>query len=108
MVRERRAATRVKVDISASMDLFHYDMHLAGVVHDLSLGGCFIRLEGELPVGERCSLQLTLGEGLETRSIAAQGRIVRTSQYGLGIQFIEMSASDHDLLLDFIRTSASR
>lgn len=87
MTRERRAFTRVELDLPASMFLYQMDMYHDGAIIDLSLGGCFLPVEGDIPLGEKCQLTLTTGIGLETESVEITGTIARCTTQGVGIQF---------------------
>ncbi|WP_163338875.1 PilZ domain-containing protein [Desulfopila sp. IMCC35008] len=87
MTRERRAFARVELDLPASMYLYQMDMYHDGAIIDLSLGGCFLPVEGDIPLGEKCQLILTTGIGLETESVEIAGTIARCTAHGVGIKF---------------------
>lgn len=52
MKRERRAFTRFELDLPASMFLYQMDIYHDGTIIDLSLGGCFLPIECDIPKGE--------------------------------------------------------
>lgn len=62
-----------------------------GAIANISLSGCFFPFIGELPVGEKCHLTITVGEGLETEKITITGLIVRSDSAGVGIHFSDNS-----------------
>ena len=87
MVREKRNFTRITLDIPASLSLYQVETCLAGAIANISLSGCFFPFIGELPVGEECSLTITVGEGIEIEEFTISGRVVRSDAAGVGIQF---------------------
>lgn len=87
MTRERRAFTRFELDLPASMFLYQMDMYHDGTIIDLSLGGCFLPIDCDIPKGEKCRITLTTGIGLEAESVEITGEIVRSTEKGVGIQF---------------------
>lgn len=103
MTRERRAFTRVELDLPASMFLYQMDMYHDGAISNLSLGGCFIPVEGDIPLGEKCQLTLTTGIGLETESVEIAGTIARCTARGVGIKFsTELSSKIKGMLHQII------
>ncbi len=91
MTRERRKFARISLDVAANLFLYQVDMRHAGAIIDLSLGGCFFPVKSEIPLGEKCQIQLAVGEGLETSTIDLAGIIVRKDARGVGIQFTNMT-----------------
>ncbi len=89
MVREKRNYTRITLDIPASLSLYQVETYHAGAITNLSLSGCFFPFIGELPIGEECSLTITVGEGIETEEMTIAGKIVRSDSTGVGIHFLD-------------------
>lgn len=87
MTLERRTFVRFRLDVPASLFLYQFDVEHVGSVVDLSMGGCFFPVTGDLPIGEKCQIKLTSGEGLVVDKIDFNGIIVRKSTKGVGIQF---------------------
>lgn len=106
-MRERRAFARIEVDLPASMFLYQLDVFHTGAIADLSRGGCFVPTDHEVPAGEKCQLTLTTGTGLETTSIGIEGRIVRSTPEGVGIQFENLSPSARTVLEDLLESAAA-
>lgn len=62
---------------------------------DLSLGGCYLEIMSPLPALTYVSVVLTL----EEQHVQAKGQVmVSHPHFGMGIQFIELSAADHQIL----------
>ncbi len=91
MTREKRAFSRITIDIPGSISLYQLDSYHSGSITNISLSGCFFPLEDNLPLGEPCHITITVGEGLESREIALDGIIVRSDSEGTGILFTDDS-----------------
>lgn len=91
MTREKRAFTRITLDIPASLCLYQMETANLGAITNICLGGCFFPFDGELPLGEQCQVTITVGEGLETEKVAVSGKIVRKDPQGVGITFTDNS-----------------
>jgi len=91
MTREKRAFTRITLDIPASLSLYQLETTHFGAIANISLSGCFFPFEEELPVGEKCLVDITVGEGLETEKVTIPGIIVRSDAQGAGINFTDNS-----------------
>ena len=89
MVREKRNYTRITLDIPASLSLYQVETCHTGAITNISLSGCFFPFIGELPVGEDCSLTITVGAGIETEEITISGKIIRSDSTGVGIHFLD-------------------
>lgn len=98
MTRERRAFTRIRLDVPASLLFYQVDMRHEGSVADLSMGGCYFPIPHQFPVGEKCRFQLTLGEGLETETVDVDCIIARSDGKGVGIQFVDVTPEMQETL----------
>lgn len=98
MTRERRAFTRIRLDVPASLFLYQVDLRHDGVVTDLSLGGCYFPIPHHFSVGERCRFHMAFGEGLETEVVDVDGVIARSNTNGVGIRFVEVSPDTQSAL----------
>ena len=92
MTRERRAFTRIRLDVPASLFLYQVDIRHEGSITDLSMGGCYFPIPHTFPVGQKCRFQLTIGEGLEMERVDVEGTIVRSDGKGVGIQFLDVTS----------------
>jgi hypothetical protein len=92
--KEKRSFARVQLELPASLYLFQTELSHSGTTFDLSLGGCYLPLDGELPLGEECEISLTLGEGLKTETLNLAGIIARNDKNGVGIEFTNTSPDD--------------
>lgn len=108
MTYERRAFARIRLDVPACLCLYQVDVRHDGSIVDLSLGGCFFPVAGEVPIGEKCQIQLTTGEGLETETINLSGVIVRREVRGVGIRFTDISPENLVSLEQIISREGNR
>ena len=86
---DRRLATRVQLKLSTSILLVKIDAYYSGVIANLSQGGCYFPIDEELPLGEKCQIEILVGEGLKENSISMSGRVARVDNHGAGIEFID-------------------
>lgn len=91
MAPEKRTFTRITLDIPGSISLYQMEAYHTGSIANISRSGCFFPCESELPVGERCEVVITIGEGFETETVTTTGIIVRNDAKGAGISFTENS-----------------
>ena len=98
MRNERRSFARVLLELPANLYLFQVELSHSGSTIDLSLGGCYLPMDGDLTVGEECEISLTIGEGLKTETLNLAGIIARNDKDGVGIEFINTSVGDQDRL----------
>ena len=72
---------------------------------DISLGGCYLEIMSPLPVLTYISLALTLQE----QRLQAKGQVVVSHpHFGMGIQFIELSPADRQMLESWITALAPK
>ena len=88
---DRRSSTRVQIKLSTSLVLARVDAYYSGMIANLSLGGCYFPIEDDIPLGERCQIEISIGEGLNVDVISLTGQVARIDAHGIGIEFIETS-----------------
>lgn len=107
MVREKRQFTRVEINLFVALYFYQIETYRTGWLANISNGGCFFPIEGEIPVGEECHLTITVGEGLETDTFSMSGQVVRSDSSGIGIQFHNDSGQQNQKLEKIISRYAS-
>lgn len=107
MTLERRKFARFSLDLAANLFFYQVDMRQVGTLIDISMGGCLFPLQLDVPLGEKCQLQLAVGEGLNASSIDISGIIVRRDSKGVGIQFINITPDISDNLKQIISQASS-
>lgn len=91
MARDKRTFTRITLNIPGSISLYQMESYHSGSISNISLSGCFFPSDSDLPIGERCDVTITTGEGLETEKVTVSGMIVRNDSEGAGISFTDNS-----------------
>lgn len=97
-MRERRQFTRITLNIPTILSLYQVEAYHTGTIANISMGGCFFPVGEELPMGEECQVDITVGEGLETEKICIAGQIVRSDTAGVGIKFTDISSENRQQL----------
>jgi hypothetical protein len=98
-VRDRRYAIRYPFAADAELIDLETGTNTTGVTSDISLGGCFICTSKPLPLRARARVTLSRkGQNVEGLAVV---RIVKP-RIGMGIEFIDVEASSHDILARWI------
>ena len=95
---ERRAGARVKLDMETSLVLYQAELTQRTTIGNLSEGGCYLPVSRQFIVGERCRMELSVGDGLHEERVDLDGIVVRSDGAGLGIQFVELTAEQQQSL----------
>jgi hypothetical protein len=98
-VRDRRYAIRYPFAADAELIDLETGTHATGVTSDISLGGCFIC--SSKPLALKARVRVTLSRKGESVEGLAVVRIVKP-RIGMGIEFIDIESSDHNLLSRWI------
>jgi uncharacterized protein (TIGR02266 family) len=105
---ERRSSQRIAVEmwVEESTDRELYFQRGANI----SLGGIFLERTIPHPKGTMVNLQFTLPD--ESEPIRVKGEIVNvgeaSSELGMGIKFVDLSADDQKRIQDFIRRASQK
>ena len=98
-VRDRRYAIRYPFAADAEMIDLETGTHSTGVTSDISLGGCFICSSKPLPLKARARFTLSRrGQSIQGLAVV---RIVKP-RIGMGIEFIDIESSGHEILSRWI------
>lgn len=96
---DRRASPRFKSVNSAEVYPNSQAAPIRARTADLSLGGCFVEMSNPLAKGAHLRIALWLKES----KIWAQGKVITsTPGFGIGVQFMEMSDADRNVLRQFL------
>jgi len=88
----RREFTRVNVPIEAELQL--EERCVATRVSDVSMIGAFLAGCEAIPVGTKCRLVVFLDTRAGKTRIEADGRVVRSGEAGVGIEFEDLVGLD--------------
>ena len=100
---DRRSSIRVQLKLSTSLMLVKVDAYYSGTIANLSLGGCYFPVDEELPLGEICQIEISLGEGLDIDTISMKGQVVRIDSQGAGIEFVDNPPEVTDTLKQILK-----
>jgi hypothetical protein len=98
-VRDRRYAIRYPFAADAELIDLETGTHSTGVTSDISLGGCFICTSKPLALKARARVTLSR-KGQKVEGLAVV-RIVKP-RIGMGVEFIDIEPSGHDLMSKWI------
>lgn len=102
---ERRRHPRYPCDGGAEIRQQGVDSRIWARLTDISLGGCYLETMSPLPVLTYLNLALTLDE----QRLQAKGQVVVSHpHFGMGIQFIDLSAPDRQMLESWIAARAPK
>ena len=73
------------------------------MIRDLSPIGCFIETASPLPADTEVNLRFRIPLQLEYVPIVARGMVRRSEPNGMAIEFIDLDASYHELLEEFLK-----
>lgn len=100
-----RLFTRFQIEASKETTTLHCSESCE--VKELSLGGMLIESEHPIEIKNKMPMELTFPQN---KSITFQGRVASSlliantvpERYDVGVEFLEMSESDHEILVEFI------
>ena len=115
MPQKKRDTTRVEFHTRAELEI--EGQVLSGTVEDLSLKGMFLKTEASqrfIQIGQKVKVTIRFSGTTSNLSIDVQGKVVRLTQEGLGIEFTDMefdsfvylrnvvayNAGDEDVIMD--------
>ncbi|HEX4542253.1 MAG TPA: PilZ domain-containing protein [Candidatus Acidoferrum sp.] len=104
-VRDRRYAIRYPFAADVELIDLETGAQAAGVTSDISLGGCFICTSKPLALKSR--VRVTLSRKGQLAKGLAVVRIVKP-RIGMGIEFIDIESSGHDVLSKWIEQLRER
>ncbi len=107
MAKERRGCTRVELKLQTSLLLVRIDVYHSGMIDNLSLGGCYFPVDQGLPLGEKCQVDISFGDGLDVDRITVCGKVSRVDTHGAGIEFVDNSAETLAGLKDILKRYSS-
>ncbi len=103
---QKREFTRVPVHIWGTFKDGDREL-LTAEITALSLRGCYASTFEALPQGEEHMLMLFTEDDAHALHITVKARIVRSTEDGMGVEFIEMPLESYDHLRHMVLLNAS-
>lgn len=98
---DRRKYPRLKCTLSVELHPEGQTAPIWGKAADLSLGGCFVEMPIPLNAGTKLKIGLWIGE----QKLRLVGKVVSSRPgFGIGIQFLEVSADDTERLRNYLQS----
>lgn len=93
-----RIPIHVMAEIKAGETVFRTDK-----TQDLSMKGLFLHCEKVLPLKSLCDVSLIIGSQENPIRIDIKGRVTRSSDSGMAIEFTEIDLDSYDYLQNLIK-----
>jgi hypothetical protein len=91
----------VRAPLAAVVRTYEWDRLTPLQGRDLGGGGIFLETSSPLPYGSLLTLRIDLPD---RRAFTVLARVVRQSESGMGVAFIDLSADDRRAVLDYVAT----
>ena len=78
-------------------------MDVQGSTKDLSLKGLFIETQDKIPIGTKCSVEVSLTGSIDQIVLRMKATIVRKTERGLGIAFDSMDVDSYTHLKNIVQ-----
>jgi len=101
----RRDFSRVQTHIDVELDCG--DKVVCGRLADVSMQGARLVCDEKLPLQAACLAKLFLGDSRESPlCIMAKGKVVRSTEDGIGVEFTEIDLDSFEHLRNLVRMNA--
>jgi len=102
----RRDFSRVETHIAVELECG--DRVVGGQLADVSMHGAGLDCDEKLPLQAECLLKLLLGDPRESPvCIMTKGKIVRSTEDGIGVDFTEMDLDSYEHLRNLVLLNAN-
>lgn len=106
MENSRRRFSRIPLNFPARLIVEKTEVYDIRELENLSIGGCLVALDEEIPKGSKCSITIRLTGGLGNTPINIDGKCVRYDKNYVAIQFTKIRPDDLHHLQNLIRYNA--
>jgi hypothetical protein len=84
------------------VDFSTEDRSSQDVIHDISVGGAFIKTDQPLVIGQEIALSFSVPNFEKSFELA--GKIVRCNGEGIGVKFMNLTRKQQDIMMSFIES----
>lgn len=99
---EGREFTRIPMKMEAHVVAAAADSITSDHIRDVSMKGIYLVAEKAFPVGTVCDVVMLVGEPGSQLKIEAKGRVDRSSDAGMAIEFTEIGLESYDHLHNLV------
>lgn len=79
------------MDFNAGVHVSHSGRSFTGTVENLSLKGLFVKTDQQIPLDETVGVVLSFAGSNGNLSLSLEGKVVRVSEDGIGVNFKKIS-----------------
>ncbi|MFN8058864.1 MAG: PilZ domain-containing protein [Vicinamibacterales bacterium] len=101
-----RACTRAQIMVRAELSSGKTRV-ITGSTSNVSLKGVYFLPDKWVPVGTECQVTIRFAGPTSSLKIEGSGRIVRSDESGLGIEFLDMTVDSLEHLRNLVRYNAT-
>jgi c-di-GMP-binding flagellar brake protein YcgR len=105
MTEDKRRFSRIFFDMPAELAVADTTYTIEQIAN-LSIGGCLLKIEDDLPVGAECKITIILNDTPHDFRVQINGEIVRNDAETVGIKFTRINPDDLIHLQNIIRYNA--
>jgi c-di-GMP-binding flagellar brake protein YcgR len=105
MAEEKRRFSRIFFDMPTELTVADTSYTIEQMAN-LSIGGCLLKIEDDLPVGAECKIIILLNDMPQGLRVEVNGEIVRNDAETVGIKFTRINPDDLIHLQNIIRYNA--
>lgn len=99
----RRFFTRIAIMLPVELH-FTDESTIDGDTKDLSMGGSFIFCSEARPADTRCVITISFGAECGDETLLVRGRVIRSDELGMAIEFNTLDEENYDRLRRFMMT----
>jgi c-di-GMP-binding flagellar brake protein YcgR len=105
MAEDKRRFSRIFYDMPAELTVADTSYTIEQIAN-LSIGGCLLKIEDDIPVGAECKFAIILNDTPQDLKVEVNGEIVRSDAETVGIKFTRINPDDLVHLQNIIRYNA--
>lgn len=106
MEKSQRRFSRIPLSFPARLIVDDTEVYDIRELANLSMGGCLVPLEEDIPNGTRCAITIRLAGGLGNTPVNIVGKAIRQDKNYVAIQFTRISPESLYHLQNLIRYNA--
>jgi hypothetical protein len=94
ILKEKRRFTRVVFGVESELTVNNIK-YVCNQIRNLSVGGCFLKVEAEFEPGTECQVRIKLQNSNNDIGVFADGLVIRCTSEGVAVKFVKV---DYDNL----------